>query len=253
LLIFSCNQYTLFSFLSEKWLPYKSIKRPVIVQKVKQSSPQPPPKNVIIEYEKPKAVAIRQVIEEGVFRVDPIAYQACHSSDAGEIRFVDRIIDLPIESSRILAQLNLDAVKSTSTGDKDEACGGYYAQLLSSANSSSNESTSRLQSAHSVPNLLEVGNSNYYTQPNSCLSNDLNNSNSDSRKTSSNQHNHRHHNHNIQLPSHHHQQYYQSSGTSNVEYETITTSVPESLATKIIAEAQAAGAITRNIRSLNNF
>jgi hypothetical protein len=38
---------------------------------VRKRPPAPPPKNIIIEYEKPKAVEIRQVIEEGIFRVDP--------------------------------------------------------------------------------------------------------------------------------------------------------------------------------------
>jgi len=37
-----------------------------------------------------------------------------------------------------------------------------------------------------------------------------------------------------------------NSYNQNSEYETITTSVPESLAKKIIAEAQAAGAISRS-------
>ncbi len=39
-----------------------------------------------------------------------------------------------------------------------------------------------------------------------------------------------------------------NSYIQNSEYETITTSVPESLAKKIIAEAQAAGAISRTTK-----
>lgn len=89
---------------SEKWLPYKAIERPVIVQKIKHVNQKPTtPKNVIIEYEKPKAVAIRQVIEEGVFRVDPTTYQTS-TPNGGEVRIVDRITDLPLENSRILTQ-----------------------------------------------------------------------------------------------------------------------------------------------------
>jgi hypothetical protein len=46
---------------------------------------------------------VRHVIEEGVYRVDPATYQMSTTSN-GEVRIVDRITDLPIENSRILAQ-----------------------------------------------------------------------------------------------------------------------------------------------------
>ncbi len=110
---------------------------------MKQQPPAPPPKNIIIEYEKPKAVAIRQVIEEGIFRVDPATYQNSQQSMNGEIRFVDRITDLPIENSSILAELCLD---STS---------GYKRSDLTNENDVFTDSA--LQSA--LPNLLDP---NYY-------------------------------------------------------------------------------------------
>jgi hypothetical protein len=132
----------------------------VIVQKIKQSTQQnPPPKNVIIEYEKPKAVAIRQVIEEGIFRVDPATYQSAHSE--GEVRIVDRITDLPIQNSRILAELSESNKKN---------CGSNEINLIDSDKVSKFTKTSE-----------------------------------------------------------------------HVEYETITTSVSEELANKIIAEAKSAG------------
>jgi len=99
----------------EKWLPYKQIRRPVIIQRCKaEHKQQAPPKNVIIEYERPKAIAIRNVIEEGIFRVDPIAYQ--QTVPAGEVRYVDKITDLPIENSRILAQLKAEERLAASEG-----------------------------------------------------------------------------------------------------------------------------------------
>jgi len=61
-------------YLSEKWLPYKTINRPIIVQKLKQQPQPEAPKNIIIEYEKMNAVSVRTVLEEGVFRVDPTTY-----------------------------------------------------------------------------------------------------------------------------------------------------------------------------------
>ena len=185
-------------------MPYKSTKRPVIVQKVKQQPPAPPPKNIIIEYEKPKAVAIRQVIEEGIFRVDPATYQNQQSN--GEIRFVDRITDLPIENSSILNDLCLDSNS------------GYKRSDLT--NETDVFTDGSLQSA--LPNLLDPNffNSNSYT-----LNSNNNNNNTTNNSINNN-----------------------SSFYQNVEYEEIKTAVPESVANKIIAEAQAAGAISRSER-----
>ena len=156
------------------------MKRPVIVQKIKQQPPPPTPRNVIIEYEKPKAVAIRHVIEEGVVRADPATYQI--TPIHGEIRYVDRITDLPIENSNILAQLNMDSANDNSSYQKylSETTSSYY-------------------------NAKEGNNSNYNT---SLEQYDLVTNSNDGQ-----------------------------------DYETITTSVSESLAAKIIAEARAAGAI----------
>jgi len=170
---------------------------------VKQQPPAPPPKNIIIEYEKPKAVAIRQVIEEGIFRVDPATYQNSQQSMNGEIRFVDRITDLPIENSSILAELCLD---STS---------GYKRSDLTNENDVFTDSA--LQSA--LPNLLDP---NYYNTAATFSSSNI----SDNNNTNNNNNNCIYYN--------------------TVEYEEIKTSVSESVAAKIIAEAEAAGAISRN-------
>lgn len=53
----------------------------------------------------------------------------------GEIRFVDRITDLPIENSRILAQLNLEASNRSNENN-------LYAQFLSSSSVNSNTNSS---------------------------------------------------------------------------------------------------------------
>ena len=45
---------------------------------------------------------------------------------------------------------------------------------------------------------------------------------------------------------------YNYKGNNNEQYDTIETSVPESLALKIIAEAQAAGAISKSANNNNN-
>ncbi|RNA21205.1 hypothetical protein BpHYR1_024281 [Brachionus plicatilis] len=148
----------------EKWLPYKNVERPVIIQKIKHVQQQPPPKNVIIEYETPKAVAVRQVIEEGIFKVDPTTYEKNPISN-GEVRIVDRITDLPIENSRILAQLKLESASKT------------------------------------------------YERPDEIYSEFLN-------ATTGFQ-----------------------SNNDNVEYETLTATVPESLAEKLLSDARAAGAL----------
>lgn len=154
----------------EKWLPYKTTERPVIIQKIKQQAQQPPPKNVIIEYDTPKAVAVRQVIEEGIFRVDPATYEA-NSAANGEVRIVDRITDLPIENSRILSQLKLES--ASKTYDRPDE---LYAELINSSNGF-------------------------------------------------------------------------QSFNENVEYETLTATVPESLAEKLLSDARAAGAL----KTLNKF
>ena len=89
----------------EKWLPYKKVKRPVLLQRAAPLPAVPPARNVIIEYEPLKAYTVRRVIEEGVFRVDPQQYQAYESHSAGDVRMVDRIDDLPPPSEEILRVL----------------------------------------------------------------------------------------------------------------------------------------------------
>lgn len=90
----------------EKWLPYKKIKRPILLQKAPAPPPVKPVRNVVIEYEPLKAYTVRRVIEEGVFRVDPRKYTeyAARESDAN-VRIVDRIEDLPPPSEEIMRVL----------------------------------------------------------------------------------------------------------------------------------------------------
>jgi hypothetical protein len=89
----------------EKWLPYKKVKRPVLLQKAPPLPVVPPTRNVIIEYEPLKAYTVRRVIEEGVFRVDPHQYETYESHSGGDVRMVDRIDDLPPPSEEIMRVL----------------------------------------------------------------------------------------------------------------------------------------------------
>ncbi|CAF0814459.1 unnamed protein product [Adineta ricciae] len=86
----------------EKWLPYKKVKRPVLLQKAPPPEPIKPVRNVVIEYEPLKAHTVRRVIEEGVFRVDPCEYMRHGAqSNCGDVRFVERIEDLPPPSDQL--------------------------------------------------------------------------------------------------------------------------------------------------------
>ncbi|UJR22797.1 hypothetical protein I4U23_025828 [Adineta vaga] len=99
----------------EKWLPYKKVKRPILLQKVTPLPPVPPTRNVIIEYEPLKAYTVRRVIEEGVFRVDPHQYTDYHRQhNDGDVRIVDRIEDLPPPSADLMRVLNEYNVGATS-------------------------------------------------------------------------------------------------------------------------------------------
>ncbi|CAF1206846.1 unnamed protein product [Adineta ricciae] len=85
----------------EKWLPYEETKeRPVIVQRAPPAEIIKPAKNLIIEYEQPKAHHEQVVVDEGVFRADPQTHNA--TSTHGEIRIVDKITDLPVNYSKYL-------------------------------------------------------------------------------------------------------------------------------------------------------
>ncbi|CAF0865990.1 unnamed protein product [Adineta steineri] len=103
----------------EKWLPYKKVKRPILLQKAPPIPPRNPARNVIIEYEPLKAYTVRRVIEEGVFRVDPhqyIDYNRQHSD--GDVRIVDRIDDLPPPSEELMRVLQDYNRGSTSNADQ---------------------------------------------------------------------------------------------------------------------------------------
>ncbi|UJR26201.1 hypothetical protein I4U23_007544 [Adineta vaga] len=91
----------------EKWLPYKKVKRPVLLQKAPTPEPIKPVRNVLIEYEPLKAYTVRRVIEEGVFRVDPCEYLRNNAqSNCGDVRLVERIEDLPPPSEQLRRVLN---------------------------------------------------------------------------------------------------------------------------------------------------
>jgi len=86
----------------EKWLPYQETKeRPVIVERAPALEMIRPPKNVIIEYEQPRAHHEQVIIDEGVFRADPSSHNA--TSTMGEVRIVDKITDLPVNYSKYLS------------------------------------------------------------------------------------------------------------------------------------------------------
>lgn len=90
----------------EKWLPYKKVKRPILLQKAPPIPPVKPTRNVVIEYEPLKAYTVRRVIEEGIFRVDPRKYSEYSEQEAdANVRMVDRIEDLPPPSEEIMRVL----------------------------------------------------------------------------------------------------------------------------------------------------
>ncbi len=104
----------------EKWLPYKKVKRPILLQKAPPLPPVKEPRNVIIEYEPLKAYTVRRVIEEGIFRVDPIQYSNYNTQKTdGDVRIVDRIDDLPPPSEELLRVLKeYNTRPSSSNGDR---------------------------------------------------------------------------------------------------------------------------------------
>ncbi|CAF1299637.1 unnamed protein product [Adineta ricciae] len=66
----------------ERWIPYEAsmLKRKVVVQRAEEAKPYPPPKNIIIEYEKVEARVVRQVERLGVAPEDPETYYARYGS-----------------------------------------------------------------------------------------------------------------------------------------------------------------------------
>lgn len=103
----------------EKWLPYQENKeRPVIVERAPAPDIIRPPKNVIIEYEQPKAHHEQIVIDEGVFRADPQSHNA--TSTMGEVRIVDKITDLPVNYSKYLTNRRPESVQSRSNSNAYE-------------------------------------------------------------------------------------------------------------------------------------
>jgi hypothetical protein len=213
------------NFQSEKWLPYKQVQRPVIVQKIKQPAPRPP-KNIIIEYERPKCVAVRQVVEEGIFRADPATYAktALQNASNSEVRMVDRITDLPLEHSHILASYQLEKSKSEELDELDQ----IYSEIL-------NSSAMRRGARHNTRR-------HHYHNGNSSSS-----SGNESVKGNSGHYSGQQASHQVFSENNLYTTLSAAgeNGEDQVEYETVTTCVSESLARKIIAEAKAAGVCTR--------
>ncbi len=103
----------------EKWLPYKKVKRPILLQKAPPLPPVKEARNVIIEYEPLKAYTVRRVIEEGIFRVDPTQYANYNTQKTdGDVRIVDRIDDLPPPSEELLRVLKEYNAGSSSNADQ---------------------------------------------------------------------------------------------------------------------------------------
>ncbi|CAF1282920.1 unnamed protein product, partial [Rotaria sordida] len=113
----------------EKWLPYQEQKeRPVIVERAPALEIIRPPKNVIIEYEQPRAHTEQIIIDEGVFRADPQSHNA--TSTMGEVRIVDKITDLPVNYSKYLTNRRPESVQSrpASSASQQQALQPQFSQ-----------------------------------------------------------------------------------------------------------------------------
>lgn len=109
------------NIIYEKWLPYEETKeRPVIVERAPAQEIIRAPKNLIIEYEQPRAHHEQVIIDEGVFRADPRTYNS--TSTIGEVRMVDKITDLPVNYSKYLTNRRPQTgqVRSSSYGNIQE-------------------------------------------------------------------------------------------------------------------------------------
>jgi hypothetical protein len=180
----------------------------VIIQKFKPIV-QAAPKNIIIEYERAKAVVERQVVEEDVIIVDPNTYQL-EAPENAELRIVDRINELLNENSSFGPQLKAQNNISPDYNEKDEDNLENIDQHLRHLKIHSKYSTYSRNSS-----MLNLGDTNYYES-----------STGFQTLTTS------------------------TTYPASAEYDTITTTVPQSLAEKIIAEAKAAGAKISNLSSV---
>ena len=244
--------------ISEKWLPYKTVDRQVIHHKIKTVQSAPPPKNIIIQYEKPTAVSVKQVFEEGVFRVDPATYQSSTNSTS-EIRYVDKITDLPIETPRFLSEVKVD--QKSNKANNENSSGVLDLLLNSSSNiikkSNPNE-TARVFSQTSIhqKNTFndenESINKSLYSLSSSCVP--INRNTSKKSIYSFYLDSYQNINKNVetsffQTPNNlnkHAKKY-----VENIDYEVIKSSVSEDIALKIIAEAIASGKIIKSVANLN--
>ncbi len=78
--IFKFNYFSIGDIIVDKWLPYGArAERRTIVQRAPPLAQYNPPRNVIINYEGPKACIIRQIHKHGVIRCDPSAYRQQYS------------------------------------------------------------------------------------------------------------------------------------------------------------------------------
>ena len=66
--------------LIDRWLPYKKVKRRVILNKPEPTPLVQKPQNLIIEWQMPEPIIKRRFINLGVVKADPIAYEKKYSN-----------------------------------------------------------------------------------------------------------------------------------------------------------------------------
>lgn len=162
----------------------------------------------------------------GVFRVDPNTYQTSGAPNGGEVRIVDRITDLPIENSRILSQFGINGNGGNDSDNKPNNK-NIYSNILAKSNIDKNNSNRNSMRPNDIVELKRRRASEHFESMN-IMSSPASPPGATSFINSIGYYS------NVAATSN-------ERTTPTYEYETITTSVPESLAQKIIAEARAAG------------
>ncbi|CAF0986539.1 unnamed protein product [Brachionus calyciflorus] len=78
----------------DKWLPYKPQKRKIIYENLQHLSiEEKSPKNILIEWDKPEVEIERQVINLGVFKVDPQEYTALYGKEFNRSEELNQILN----------------------------------------------------------------------------------------------------------------------------------------------------------------
>ena len=80
------------SILIERWLPYKTPKRKVIYEQTSSNVVFAKPKNVIIQWEAPKAHIKREVKYLGIVRADPVEYSKRFGSELKQFNKLPNIV-----------------------------------------------------------------------------------------------------------------------------------------------------------------